>query len=59
MAELVFGVYSLWEKNSFSEGRAVKGTLFRFFWLKSGTERQPGENGRGKTSERTTANHDA
>lgn len=51
-AELVLAMYSLWEKNSFSEGADVKGTLFLFFWLKSGTDRQPDGDSRGNISGR-------
>lgn len=41
VAELVLAMYSVWEKNSFSQGADVRGILFLFFWLKSGTEKQP------------------
>lgn len=40
-AVLLPAMYSLWEKNSFTPGADVKGTLFLLFWLKSGTEMQP------------------
>lgn len=43
-------MYSVWEKNSFSEGADIKGTLFLFFWLKSGTEKQPGGDSRGNVT---------
>lgn len=41
---------SLWEKNSFSLGADVKGTLVLFFWLNSSTGRQPGGDRRGHIS---------
>lgn len=40
-AGLWFDMYSLLRQNSFSEGLDVNGSLLLFFWLNSGTERQP------------------
>lgn len=51
VSELVFAMNSPWEKNSFSDGADVKGTLFLFFWLKSGTDRKPDGEIEGNTLE--------
>lgn len=52
-AEPALAVNSLWEKNSFSDGADVKGTLILFFWLKIGTGRQPD----GDTAEENKSRH--
>lgn len=39
--KLSMSLFSYPEEASFSEGLDVSGNLLRFFWLNSGTDRQP------------------